>query len=318
MKKLLLSLAALLVAGPLSAKDYRLGLITPPPHQWTLSAQAAADEIAARTGGRVHILVFPSGQLGNEARMLQQLQTGAIDFAMMTVGEFANRDPNYGIFQAPYIAADYDAAGKLLSGPTAQQLLEGMRAFGLKGLAWGMAGFRQIVTGPQVDTADQLRHMKIRTVPMQSSMAFWSDLGAAPTPMPLPALYDAFANGQIDGMQIDYEGTWNSGYHDHAGTIIASNHMLFPMAAVASGRKWQTISAADRAVVQEVFADQAAQLIASYQDIDAGYLARLETTGVPVLKVDRAWFGPAIDAWYGEWEQKAPLLKQLEAEAAQD
>jgi TRAP-type C4-dicarboxylate transport system substrate-binding protein len=100
--------AALLAAAPFAAvaEEFRIGLITPPPHQWTKTAQAAADEITKSSDGRVELLVFPSGQLGNEAQMLQQLQTGALDFAFLTLGEFANRDPNYGIFLAPYLVDD--------------------------------------------------------------------------------------------------------------------------------------------------------------------------------------------------------------------
>lgn len=299
------------------AAEYRMGLITPPPHQWTVTANEAADEIREKTDGRVDILIFPSGQLGNEAQMLQQLQTGAMDFAFFTLGEFANRDPNYGIFLAPYIVEDVAGARMLLKGETAQKLLDGMNEFGLVGLGWGMAGMRMIVTSEKVETVEGLEGKKIRTIPFAPELAFWEGLGAAPTPMPLPALYDAFANGQVDGMQIDVEGTWNSKYYDHAGSIIISDHMMFPMAAVASGRKWQTISEEDRATIDEVFSQKLDELVAKYAEIDADYRAKLETTDVPVIEVDRAWFGPSVDAWYEQWRKEAPMLEELEAEAAQ-
>lgn len=309
------ALAVMLAAGAAQAAEYRLGLITPPPHQWTRTATEAAAKIKDATDGRVDILIFPSGQLGSEAQMLQQLQSGAMDFGFFTLGEFANRDPNYGIFLAPYIVKDVAGARELLKGETAKTLLAGMNKFGLVGFGYGMAGMRQIVMRGEVESVADLSGKKIRTVPFAPELAFWEGLGAAPTPMPLPALYDAFANGQVDGMQIDFEGTWNSKYYSHAGTIIESSHMMFPMAAIGSGRKWQTIAEADRKVIEEVFAAAVDELVGMYADIDAGYLAELKTTDVPVITVDRAWFGPAIDAWYAEWREKAPMLKDLEAEA---
>ena len=311
----ILSLAALALPQVSQADEYRLGLITPPPHQWTVSATEAATEIKEKTEGRVDILIFPSGQLGNEAQMLQQLQTGALDFAFFTLGEFANRNPNYGIFLAPYLVDDVAGARELLKGSTAQKLLDGMADFGLVGFGWGMAGMRMIVTGPEVKTVEDLKGLKIRTIPFAPELAFWTSLGAAPTPMPLPALYDAFANGQVDGMQIDVEGTWNTKYYEHAKSIIISNHMMFPMAAIGSGRKWQGISEADRAVISEVFAAKLDEMVGKYGEIDAKYKADLETTNVPVTTVGRDWFGPAIDAWYEEWRTKAPMLSEIEAEA---
>ncbi|MEN9063156.1 TRAP transporter substrate-binding protein [Ponticoccus litoralis] len=319
-RRISLAALALMAALPAGAEDYRLGLITPPAHQWTQTAQAAAAEIAEATEGRVNILVMPSGQLGNEARMLQQLQTGAIDFAFLTAAEFANRDDDFGIFYAPFLAQDTETAARLLKGAVAQTLLDRMGAFGLRGLGWGMAGMRQVVTAAEVTAeggAAQLAGQRIRTVPLAPEMDFWSGLGAAPTPMPLPALFDAFANGQVDAMQIDHEGTWNAGYWRHAGTVIDSRHMIFPMAAVASARKWQAMAEGDRAVVQDIMARQIAGMVALYGEIDAASLAGLREAGVPVISVGRDWFGPAVDAWYAEWRQKAPLLEDLEREAAE-
>lgn len=304
------------LTNPAWAEQYRLGLITPPPHQWSKSAEVVAQRVKEASDGRIELLLFPSGQLGNEAQMLQQMQTGALDFAFLTMGELANRDADYGIFFAPYIVKDVAGAQKLLRGAVAGKLIDGVSKFGLKGFGWGMAGMRQIVMKGKVASVADLSGKKVRTIPFVQELDFWTRLGSAPTPMPLPALYDAFANGQVDGMQIDFEGTWNSKYSDHAGTIVESNHMMFPMIAVASGRKWQTIAADDRKMIEGIMAEELDKLVGAYAEIDATYLARLKTTDVPVVKADRAFFGPAIDAWYEDWRKKTPILSELEAEAA--
>ena len=319
--KTLLAAAALaggLTAAPAMAEDLRIGLITPPPHQWSKSAEVIAKRIDEASKGRIKLLVFPSGQLGNEAQMLQQLQTGALDFAFMTLGEFANRDPSYGIFLAPYLVDDAAGAQKLLKGEVAHKLTDDVKKFGLKGLGWGMAGMRQIVMSGDVTDVGGLKGKKIRTIPFAQELDFWTKLGAAPTPMPLPALYDAFANGQVDGMQIDFEGTWNSKYYDHAGTIIHSNHMMFPMLAVASGRKWQAMAPEDQAMIETIMTEEINNIVSAYGRIDQEYLDKLKGTDVPIRDADRAYFGPAIDAWYEEWRTKTPLLVELEAEAAKD
>lgn len=309
-------LALLLSGGMAAAEQYRLGLITPPSHQWSVHAQLAAEAIKEKTEGRVEISLFPSGQLGSEAQMLQQLQTGALDFAFLTVGEFANRDPNYGVFLAPYLVSDIEGAKKALGGATAGKLLEGMNKFGVVGLGWSSAGMRTVVMRGTISTVGDLAGKKIRTVPNAPELDFWTLLGATPTPMPLPALYDALANGQVDGAQLDHEGTWNTKYYDHAGTIIDSRHMMFPMVAVASGRKWQAISEADRAAIHEIMTANFAAIVDAYGALDNKYMEDLKTTPVTVMTVDRAWFGPAVDKWYEDWRVKAPVLVELEAEMA--
>ena len=118
-----------LATGSALAADYRMSMITPPSHQWTKSATEMARRINARTEGRVNILLFPSGQLGSEAQMMQQMQTGALDFAFLTLGDLANRDDDFGILAAPYLVPDIVTAGKLLEGETIARLEEKLPGF---------------------------------------------------------------------------------------------------------------------------------------------------------------------------------------------
>jgi TRAP-type C4-dicarboxylate transport system substrate-binding protein len=117
-------------------------------------------------------------------------------------------------------------------------------------------------------------------------------------------------------MQIDFEGTWNTKYYTNAATMIASNHMMFPMIAVASARKWAKFSKEEADLIASVMKAQIDQLVASYARIDADYLAKIRTTKVSIVEAARPFFGPAIDTWYSEWRNKAPILKKLEQEAA--
>ncbi|WP_142850246.1 TRAP transporter substrate-binding protein [Telmatospirillum sp. J64-1] len=303
-------------SSAVAAKDLRLGLITPPSHQWSKTATEMAEEIAKETNGEINILIFPSGQLGTEAQMMQMLQSGALDMAFLAIGEVANRRADFGAFFAPFLVKDVDQASRLLRGETAQKMLEDLRPLGLVGLGYGMAGMRQIVMRGKVASQQDLAGRKVRTMPIQAERDFWSKVGAAPTPIPLPSLYDAFANGQVDGMQIDFEGTWNTRYVDHAGTVIESNHMMLPMVAVASARTWQGLTEEQRDLIHRKAAERLDDMVKSYATIDQDYLDKIKEHGANVIKVDRSFFGPSVDAWYEEWRAKAPSLEALEKEVA--
>jgi TRAP-type C4-dicarboxylate transport system, periplasmic component len=302
-----------------SAETLKMGLITPPPHQWTKSANALADAIAMETGGRITVEVFPAGQLGNEAQMLQQLQTGALDLAFLTVGELTNRDPNFGALTAPYLVANGEEAAKLLEGPTATGLLDRLARLGLKGLGYGMAGMRIVLVSKDAPLAEggTVAGRKIRTVPLAQELDFWRMAGATPTPLPLTELYDAYANGQIDGMQIDFEGTYNTRFYELSSVVLDTEHMIFPMVAVASARKWQGWSEEDQALIARLVAGETARLRALYPQIDAEYRAKLGEAGVPILTPGPEVFGSAVEEWNRVWEDKTPILMDLRQEAVQ-
>src|SRR5699024_4668246 len=57
-------------------REFRLGIATPPKHPWNETAARIGEILAEKTDERLSISVFPAGQLGSEAAMLQQLQSG--------------------------------------------------------------------------------------------------------------------------------------------------------------------------------------------------------------------------------------------------
>ncbi|WP_346299937.1 TRAP transporter substrate-binding protein DctP [Halomonas sp. BM-2019] len=113
---LVTAVAATLSVSALSAqaRDFRLGLITPPQHLWSTEAEAFAASLHERSGGEHSVSVFPAQQLGNEAQMVQQLQTGALDMAFLTIAEISNRIPDFGALYAPYLVDGVDHAADLL------------------------------------------------------------------------------------------------------------------------------------------------------------------------------------------------------------
>ena len=310
----LLASAAMVVATSFAAQadEFRLGLITPPPHIWTKAAEAFGAELKEKSGGAHSVSVFPSQQLGNEAEMLQQLQTGALDMAFMTVAEVSNRVPDLGAFYAPYLASDIGHAGRILRSDTAKALLEPLPGqVGVVGLGYGMAGLRQIVSRGAVTSADDLKGLKLRITPFAPILDFYKAVGAAPTPMPLPDVYDALANGQVDAIDMDAELIWVLKYYEHADTIVQSDHMMFPMVGLVSAKVWAGLSDEDRAMIGELMAKHVDTTIDSYIEKDPVWLEQVAGTGKTYTKVDPSFFGAAVEEWNAIWSEKAPSLAAL-------
>ena len=310
--------AAITLAATAQAREFRLGLITPPPHIWTKAAEAFGAELSEASGGAHSVSVFPSRQLGNEAEMLQQLQTGALDMAFMTVAEVSNRAPNFGAFYAPYLANDIAHAGRILRSDAAKSMLDPLPGqVGVVGVGYGMAGLRQIVSRGEVNDASDLAGLKLRITPFTPILDFYDAIGAAPTPMPLPAVYDALANRQVDAIDMDAELIWLLKYYEHADTIIQSDHMMFPMVGLVSAKVWAGLSEEDRAMIGELMAKHVDTTIDSYTNQEAGWLENIAGTGKTFKKVDESFFGDAIEKWNAIWSEKATSLAALRDTASQ-
>jgi TRAP-type transport system periplasmic protein len=298
-------------------RTLRLGLITPPPHNWTKTATSFGEALSEQTGGRLSVGVFSSGQLGNESQMLQLLQIGALDFAFFTTSEFANRLSAFAAFYTPYIAANAQHAAEILKTKTAGDILHDVERIGLHGLGFGMAGMRQIVSRREIDTLADLKGLKTRVVPDAPLTDFWRLVRAAPSPIPLSSLYDAFANGQIDAMHIDFENTLRLKFHAHARDILHTDHMIFPMVAVASRRRWQTLSSDDQQLIQSLLQSKLSGLRNLYAEADLQFRDELIELGANVQRFEQNWMSDAAKAWEQRWSSRTPYIAALKDAASQ-
>lgn len=304
-------------SSPALAKNYRIGLITPPSHVWTQAAKSFAEDLKSETGGADTAAVFDSGQLGNEAQMLQQLQTGALDMAFLTNAEFANKSPNFAALYAPYLVKDVVQSRELLRSDTATKMLEELpRVAGVVGIGYGMGGMRQMLSRTAVNTAADLKGRKIRVTPLEPIRDFFIELGAAPTPLPLPAVYDALSNGQVDAIDMDLEVIIGMKFYDLADTILISRHMMWPMVGVVSARVWKTMSPEERKRITTLMGKRLSETMDAYLVKEVEWDKEVRASGKTVKDVNADFFREAVDNWEKKWSARSPALADLRKAAA--
>ena len=294
------------------AERFRMGVPTPPTHVWTVEAMAFAENLEERTRGAHSVAVFPAGQLGNDAQMLQQLQTGALDMAFMPIAEVTNRLPEFGALYAPYLVEDVAGAAELLNSDIARGLLEPLPSrIGVVGIGYALGGMRQIVSRNAISAAEDLRGLKLRVTPLEPIRDFYIELGAAPIPLPIGSVYDAIANGQIDAIDMDMENTWKQRYYSLGETIVLSNHMMFPMIGLVSGVRWRSLTPDMRELIRSLMAEHFTSIAATYVQAEAEYEAQLRGAGIEVLRVGPEFFDGALERWEEKWLVAAPILEEL-------
>lgn len=319
MRKVLISFGAAAIAAlPFTAtaqdRDFRVGLITPPVHVWNQEVEAMGETLSEMSGGRFSVTAFPSGQLGSESTMLQQLQTGALDMAWLTTAEITNRVTDMSALHAPFLVTNIADAAKVLRSDEAREILDAMpRATGTVGLCYAMTGMRQLLTKEPVTSSADLSGIRFRITPAPPISTFFEMLGAAPAPMALTQVYDALANGQIDGIDMDHESIINFGYYDHAPYMMETNHHLFGMVAIVSGRIWAQLSPEDQGIVREAAQKHCDRTIDRFVEEEAEKLEKLRAIeGLTITEdVGPEFFGDIVKRWDASWAEKTPYVQRL-------
>ena len=81
---------------------FKLAHITPTDHMWHKASEKFNEELKARSGGKMQVEIYPASQLGTEADMVQQVEAGSIDFALITGAYLSARTPEMAAWFAPY------------------------------------------------------------------------------------------------------------------------------------------------------------------------------------------------------------------------
>ena len=264
-----------------SAKEFRLGLITPAGHSWNRAALGFGEALKKATNGRLSVTVFHSGQLGNESAMMQQLQSGALDMGWIQAAELGSRVSSVAAINAPYLVRSTTNVASLVRTPAALKLLDVLpRETGTIGLGWGITGMRVVFSTKDISTPTDLKGMKLRINPTPVYRDFYQLFGAAPTPIPTPAVFDAMANGQVDGLEADIEFSWNQRFDKVSKALLPMNALFMPFAPLVSGRIWQTLDAKDKALITDLVKQSLDAQIKDIVTTELGLIDKFKTSGI--------------------------------------
>ncbi len=184
------------------------------------------------------------------------------------------------------------------------------------GVGYGVASMRLMLNAFPTNAATDLKGRKMRITPFPPVRDFYQLLGAASTPMPLTDVYDSLANGQVDGVDADMELVYRMKFYERGNTLLQSNHMMFPVVGLVSGRLWQTMSPTDRDLVAGAARKHLNGLFDKYGQVEQEMEKGVRGTKVKVTKVGPEFFGDTLKQWEEIWLKRTPVLADLRREAA--
>lgn len=265
-----------------------------------------AEEIEAKTGGRIAIRLQGGGALGGDREVIEGLQIGSVDMAVPSTSVVANFVPELKIFDIPFLFRDFDHAEAVLGGEIGDAILEDLPDYGLVGLAFGGMGFRQLTNSVRpVRSAADAEGLKIRTQQNEMHIKVWSELGVLPTPMGIPEVYTALQQGVVDGQENPVGAIVNNRFGEVQKFISLTDHAFTPLVVLISPSTWEQLSDTDK----EIFRTAAENAMdRNRKEAEAAIESGLETLrgqGVTVIAdVDKQSFRARLDGLFEQFAQE--------------
>ncbi len=197
------ALALMALAGSASAQTLRLSHNTGDTTTWHRGAVRFDELLQERTDGALDVRIFPNAQLsgGDQMKQAEMVGRGAIDFVLTSAINVTPLAPEMAAFSLPYLYDGYAAVDATTSGEAGRTMEEVMASHGIKVLAWGENGFREVTNNVRpIKAPEDLAGLKMRVAgPMYIDVM--NALGANPQQMQWTETFPALQQGVVDGQE---------------------------------------------------------------------------------------------------------------------
>jgi tripartite ATP-independent transporter DctP family solute receptor len=267
-----------------------------------------ADEFRRRaeaaTGGAVTVRLFPSGTLGQEREVVQQLQEGLVDFMVSGTAIWGSVAPKVQVFDFPFLWHDWEHVHRVVDGSVGREAADYLeRTVRMRPLAWGDSfGFRQVITRSRdVTEPGQLAGLKIRTIQSPIYVKAVELMGASPTPMAFGEVYTSVQTGVIDGYEHDASTTLQQRFYEIAHYMARTRHIAGVLGLYASTASLSQLPPGLRDTLEQAALDAATEQRARGPVEDSSAMTALASHGMTIREIDASAFRrPAEQLWQRE------------------
>ena len=277
------------VSDGLSSKHLLVAHSHSEAHPVNVGLQKMAEVASAESD--LTFSVYPNGQLGDNAAMIQLVKAGVLDIAKVSASSMEQFNSAYAIFSMPYVFESTEQYFAVMNQSEAvQEIFKSTYDQGFFAIGWFDSGSRSIYTtkdGPCEGPAD-LKGLKIRTQDSPTSIAMIRAMGGSATPMSSGETYTGLQQGIIDGAENTY-----------------TQHQMVPDIVIISTETWESLDEAEQSAIVNGMTQGNEAHEAVWQDLVQENIDGAKEMGVQFYTIDKTAFIEATQSLRDEFCAKS-------------
>lgn len=291
-------LAIGLVAAPSGAfaqnRQFSFAYDQPKTSGYGIGAELFDKKLKELSKGTMSINQYPSAQLGTEAQTMQKVQTGDIDFVMLSTANASTAQPESGVFSIHFIFRDEAHAIKVLGDPTVIAAMKELYAAKIKGahmIALGSQGLRHMYGKKPVEKVADIKGVKMRVQATVTEDTLFPAYGAQVVHMPFGEVYTSLQTGVVDMAENGINNYLVNKHYEPAPVLSLTEHEANNAALFVSDKVWRSLTDEQKKWVQAAADEVSKNEPAAAFKLEHEAQAKLEKMGVKVVKsVDKSGF----------------------------
>lgn len=272
-----------------------------------------AQRVEEITGGKLTIDYHPNGDLGGDADLIRQMQSNDIQIVVCQTAPTVSFIHEMAVFDLPMVFSKYD-------GDTIDAVLNGENEFtaalnaAYEASDLHLLGFLQNATyrlttaNADLSTLESFKGLQIRTMENSNHMAFWSAIGAEPTPLAWAEVYIALQNGTIDAQENAADTCVGASFQEVQKYLACTNHILYCNQICISKAAWDALDPAYQDAIEQAVTDAIAYMRPQLEQIDLDNKQILVDGGMTLIEYDADFYDrilnlDAVQAVYSDIDE---------------
>jgi C4-dicarboxylate-binding protein DctP len=177
----------------------KLGHDQPQTSTHQKAAMRFKELVEERTHGQIKVNIFPAMMLGSGTQMVEQVEAGALESAVLPTAWIAPVAPGVQVLDLPFLFPNRAVAYKVMDGAAGEQILKPLEKKNIEGVAFWEGGFKQFTGDFPIRTPADYKGHKIRTMPAPVIQEQFKAFGATPATIDFKELYSALQQRVVDG-----------------------------------------------------------------------------------------------------------------------
>jgi len=286
----------LALAGVAAAqnKQFSFAYDQPKTSAYGFGADVFGKRLAELSKGTLSTNQYAGAQLGSEAQTLQKVQTGDIDFVLVSTANSSTIQPESGVFSLHFIFRGPEHAVKVLTDPQVIAAMREMYASKVKGahmLTLGSQGLRNLYCKKEIRNVADIKNVKVRVQATVTEDTLFPAYGAQIVHMPFGEVYTSLQTGVVECAENGYTVYMINKHYEVAPIMSVTEHEANNSVLFVSDKVWASLTGEQKKWVQEAADDMNKVQPAKAFEMEKESRARLEKLGVKILTtVDKSGF----------------------------
>ncbi len=285
--------------------ELKLGHMTPETEPYHLAALKFKKLIEERSNGSVKITIYPAGQLGYDRELIEGMQFGTIDLAIVTSSPLVNFIPSFAVLDLPFLFRDWDHVQNVLKQGFMNDLYAEGAEKGLVPMALLPRGFRSVTNSKRpINSAADFKGLKLRVIESPVFVQTFEQLGATVTAMSWGEVFTALQQNALDGQENAINTINNERLYEVQKYVSLTEHIFAFATFTASKQKLEQLPADIQKLIRECAVEATAAEGLDARNAIADYRKKLEEKGMVFNTLDRAALRSKVQKVYDDFKTK--------------